>query len=260
MKNKIFAGLVGMTLAIASCFSSVSYALGELENVTLTVYMNTAGAPQGFIEEDVRRPQGIDVDIVYELQRRLMFNLKENRIFPIDRDDALERLKNGKADLVIGGVSFTTERAKHYSFTNIIYSSSLGVMYSTTHNPEFRHLVDLKGKRIAVEGNSTSNKYVERFGAEVVPIENHILGYFMVSTGAIDGLIFDRPPLEDFARTVPSLHLAVLPDEFGTDACQFAFVLAKDSPYAHIITDTIEDMRDDGTLAKILKKWNFVQK
>lgn len=260
MKNKIFAGLVGFTLAIASCFSSVSYALGELDNVTLTVYMNTAGAPQAFIEEDVRRPQGIDVDIVYELQRRLMFNLKENRIFPIDRDSALARLKSGKADLVIGGISFTRERAKIFDFTNIIYSSSLGVLYSTAHNPEFRHLVDLKGKRIAIEGTSTSANYVERFGADVIHIDNHVLGYFMVSTGAIDGVIFDRPPLEDFARTVPSLHLAVIPDEFGADACQFAFVLAKDSPYADIITDTIEAMRDDGTLASILKKWNFTQK
>ena len=49
-KNKIIAALVAASLM---AFSSLSHANGELEYVTMRVYMNPVGAPLSFIEEDV---------------------------------------------------------------------------------------------------------------------------------------------------------------------------------------------------------------
>ena len=252
-KNQILASIFSAVLSFGML--SPAHGAGELEHVTLAVYVNPAGAPQGFLEDNLLHPRGVEIDIVYELQRRLMFNLKENRIYTLQRLDCFERLRNGTADLVVGGISYTPERAKTYDFTPIFWESSLGVMYSTRRNV-LRSEQDLKGKRIGVERGSTAEEYASKLGATPVQFSNLTLACFLVAIGELDGLIYDRPPIEDFARTVKSANLAVTETPFGQEACMFAFALSKDSPYTEVISNTINQMKEDGTIASILKKWN----
>ena len=211
-KNKIIAALVAVGLMTCS---SLSYAFGEMEHVNLDVYVYPSGAPLGYIEADVTKPQGFDVDIVYELQRRLFFTLEENRIFPLQFDAAFQRLEEGSADLVIGGISFTQARAEKYDFTPI-YFRSCGV-----------------------------------------PFDNTILALFQVAEGKLDALIYDRPPMAEFVRTMPNLDLAVTNDVFGEAACEFAFAMPKDYKYTRIINQTMQSMMDDGTIDALLKKWHL---
>ena len=252
-KNKIIATLVAASLM---AFSSLSHANGELENVTMRVYMNPVGAPLSFIEEDVTRPQGIDVDIVYELQRRLLFSLYENRIFPLARDEALYRLEKENADLVIGGISYTKERAEKYDFTPIYFRSCLSVVYSKRHHPEIKSLDDLRGLKVGIKRHSTTEAYVKQVGAQSVPFDNNFNALFAVSDGRLDALIYDRPAMADFVRVMKTLDLAVTNDIFGEDVCQFAFAMPKNSRRAFLINETLEQMLKDGTVDAILKRWH----
>ena len=119
--------ICGCAALLGLMFSAPSQAMGELENVTLTVYVNPVGAPHAYLENDITHPQGLDVDIIYELQRRLLFNLRDNRIYPLDRDSAFARMQAGEADLVGGGISYTMARAKIFKFTPIVHLLSIPV-------------------------------------------------------------------------------------------------------------------------------------
>ena len=211
----------------------------------------------GFIEDDVSRPQGVDVDIVYELQRRLLFTLRDNRIFPLQRDIAFGRLENDTADLVIGSISYTKERAKKYDFTPIYYRSCLSVVYSTRHHPEIKSIHDLKGLKVGYERGSTATDFINETGGQGVPFENNIMALFQVADGQLDALIYDRPPMLDFVRTMKNLDLAVTNDVFGEAACEFAFAMPKDSRYGFLIKDTMNTMLQDGTIDAILEKWHL---
>ena len=252
-KNRVAAAV--MAVGLLAC-SSVSHAMGELENVTLDVFVNPVGAPMGFIEDSVNRPQGIDVDIVYELQRRLLFTLRENRIFPLDRDAAFQRLEHGTADLVVGGISYTKERAKKYDFTPIYFRSCLVVVYSKRHHPEIKNMFDLKGLKVGYKRGSPTLNFVEQTGGKGAPFDDNLMALFQVSDGQLDALIYDRPPMVDFVRTMDSLDLAVTNDVFGDEASCFAFALPKDSRYGFLISETLETMLADGTIDAILKKWH----
>ena len=251
LKNQIWAGIVSTFLSV--CSLSSAQAAGELQHITLSIFVNPAGAPQAFLHNDLVHPMGVDIDIVYELQRRLMFNIKDNRVYPLPRTDGFARLRNGTADVVIGGISYTEERAQIYDFTPVFWQSSLGVLYSKRSNITSEQ--DLKGKRIGVEEGSTATPYVEALGATPVYFNNLTLAAFEVANGDLDGLIYDRPPIKDFARTVKSANLDVTNSEFGQESCMFAFALAKDSPYTKIISQTILEMMADGTINSILEKW-----
>ena len=243
------AALLGLML------SAPSQAMGELENVTLTVYVNPIGAPHAYLENDITHPQGLDVDIIYELQRRLLFNLRDNRIFPLDRESAFARIEHGEADLVGGGISYTMERAKIYDFTPIFLSSGLTVVYSPRFHPEIKSTKDLKGLKIGVESGSTSEAYANKLGGNPSVFTNNILALFQVANGELDALIYDRPPMDDFVLAVPSVGLKTLDESFGEEACQFAMAMPKDSEYSEIISNTIEAMMMDGTMDALLKKW-----
>ena len=254
-KAKLAAAVAALGITLGS--ATPSYALGELENVTLTVYVNPVGAPQAFLKDDLARPLGIDVDIIYELQRRLLFNLKENRIFPLSHTEGFKRLKSGQADIVIGGISYTFERSSIYDFTPIFYSSSLAVLYNPKRNPDVHSEKDIRGKRIGVEHGTVAAEFAEQYGANLVYFTNNILASFQVSSGELDGLIYDRPPIADLAHSIPSANLSVTDNYFGDDACQYAFALAKNSPYTEVIANTMEQMMMDGTIDAIMRKWHI---
>lgn len=247
--------ICGCAALLGLMFSAPSQAMGELENVTLTVYVNPVGAPHAYLENDITHPQGLDVDIIYELQRRLMFNLRDNRIYPLDRASAFARMQAGEADLVGGGISYTMARAKIFKFTPIFLSSGLTVVYSPRFHPEIKSSQDIKGLNVGVEKGATSEDYAAKLGAKTTYFSNNILALFKVANGQLDAIIYDRPPMDDFVLAVPSVGLKTLDETFGEEACQFAMAMPKDSEYADIIADTIEAMMMDGTMTALLKKW-----
>ena len=252
LRNKIAAAMLA---AGVMAFSSVSHAIGEMENVTVTVFVNPIGAPLGFLETDLTHPQGIDIDIIHELQRRLLFNLRENRIFPLQRSEGFARLQNGTADIVIGGISRTPEREKLFAFTPVYFGSGLTVVHSKVSHPEMKTLDDVKGLRVGYERGSSAETFARQSGANAVPFDNLTLALIEVANGDLDAIIYDRPPVADFVRMVPSVNLATIDQIFNEEACQFAFAMPKDYKYADIINATIEEMLQDGTIEAILKRW-----
>lgn len=227
-----------------------------LEKKELAVFADPTGAPLAFLTHDITKPLGLDIDIVKELQRRLGFTLKEDRIFPLDRQSAFNLLDRGKADLVVGGISYTTERAEIYDFTPVFLESGLTVLYSKRFHPEIKSASDIKGLRVAYQAGSTSAHYVKDLGAQGVAIHNNTLAYFLVAIGRVDGFIYDRPPISGFIKDLPNLNLEITQDLFGTEACRFAFALQKNSPYTKAISKAIDDMIADGTMGKLIEKWN----
>lgn len=249
-------GAVLGTVALLTGFGPAQ-AQNELKNVTLSVFMYPIGSPSAFFKDNLIDLYGVDIDLVHELQKRLGFELRENRIFPINFNDGLAKLESGECDLLGGGLSFTEIRAKKYATTPIYLQASLGVVYSTLHN-NFKTLKDIRGKRIGTDFTSSSGAYydyIKKYGGEPVKINNMSLALFLVAQGRLDGILYDRMPLEDFALGVKEARLAMAPTEFGLEFARYTLYMPKQSKYSSIINATMQDMIDDGTVARILRKW-----
>ena len=248
-------GAIAAALTLGLSMSSGALAAGELKGKTLTAFVNPSGPPMAFLTNDLFHPQGIDVDIILELQKRLGFELTEDRIYPIAHVEGMRRIKDKKADILGGGISYTVARTKNYDFSPIYFESSLALMYSTKVNPGLKTLADLKGKNVGVQRNSTAESFASASGAKIHYFESNILASFFVAMGRYDAIIYDRPPLADFATVMDELNLDLTDDVFGQDACQYALMLQKDSPYRALIAKTMEEMFMDGTIDKIKSRW-----
>ena len=253
IKNSFIALMLASTALFAS---SSAQAAGELSNETLTAVIYPIGSPQAFLKDSMTHPYGIDVDVIYELQKRLGFKLKEDRIYALELRDGFRRVKAGRIDIFAGGISKTAERQKIFDFSPAYYASCLGLLYNPKRHPDVKDVGDMKGMKIGVSEGSTSAAYVQRMGGNPVPFSNPIMAFFQVYSGDLDGVFFDRPPLAGFVNDMHFAEFAVTPEgRIGRADSQYAIMLPKDSKYTEIISKTISEMIYDGTMDKILLKW-----
>lgn len=254
-KKWVITSLIFIFVCIAGINSA--QAARHLANVSLRVVLFPVGAPHAYLFDDLTKPQGFDVDVLYELQKRLGFQIFHNRILAMGAAEGLYEIKNGKADIMLGGISYDAERAKSYDLTSVMFTSSLTIMYNHRLNPNIKGLDDFRGKRIGVMPNSVYKSYLNEIGAIPVEVTNLIRAYFQIVYGKLDGYIGDRPPLDDFVHVFNSDQLTILEKPFGEQYCRYVLLLPKDSPYTEVISNEIDKMIADGTMSGLLKFWNI---
>ncbi len=245
-------------LGIAVCLLSTSKAIGSesLHGVTFRVFCAAQMAPFSFINDNWQSPEGIDIDILLELQKRLGFELENNRIIPVPQDLAVYFLQSGKSDISIGGVAATYEREKIFSFSRVYSQSALGIVKRSNDN-EITCFSSLKGKRVAVVSRSDAYDYVTSVlkESQIIEIPQLTKGFFMVYNDQCDVLVADRYALSYFVDTVPSIELTLLTDAFNLDAGRMAMVFNQNFAYKDIINQELDRMMADGTVEKINRKW-----
>lgn len=250
--------LLTVMLTMISCLVPMqAHADGEMDKVYFKVYLNPAGAPFAAFTNDITTMHGVDVDIIQEMQRRLGFLLVDDRIYPLNPDAAIPMMRDKRIDLYGGGMGFDAALNREFATLPIYIKSSLGVLYSTTHNSDIKSTQDLKGKKIGVVKGSSAEQFVTKYGGEVVYENNLSYSIFMVTQGSLDAFIYDRLVLENFIKNVAVSNLKILPEEFGRNYCQYTFYISKLSPYRRALTKTLQDMLNDGTVNSILKKWGI---
>ena len=236
---------------------SPAYAAGELAGKTLYVSVDPTTPPFSTLADDFITPIGLDVDIIIELQKRLGFEIAENRILPMMRSEQMKRIKNNQLDLVAGCLSATADRAKYLDFSPVYYDTGLSIIYSKSkYNKvtDFRKFNDAKVG--AVEG-TVSEHFIDRQlqGAQKVIFPSFMIAMIAVTQGTVDAIVYDRPLIEYFAQSMPDFNLEVIDDIYERQYCQIALGFSKNSPYTFIISKELYNMKKDGTLDAIIDKY-----
>ena len=250
---------VSMSVGVVSSVGNTAQAAVNLSNrmqsMQLVVAVDPKNPPFAELFNDFGHPEGFDIDVVYELQRRLGFDLKENRFFPMDSRAGFKMLKEKRVDLLIGGNVYNEKLGESFDHSKPVYSSGLGVMYSRDHNG-VRSAHDLKGKKVGVKHNSSAEEYVSKvLGGTPVLFDNIILAYYELSSGGIDAVVSDWPSLNYFSLCMPDFKLGMTEDIFDIQNGQFVYYLPKNSPYTGLINMAISQMEADGTMYRLKKKW-----
>lgn len=229
--------------------------LQALKGVKLKIMVETNNAPFAFLEGNFARPIGYDIDVIYALQRRLSFDLEENRFFPTSTENGFKMLELKEADILIGGITYDEKRLNKSEASKVIFSSGLSYIYSP-NTKKIDSLASLKGSLVGVKPNSPAEYYVSKvLGGKTILFHNSVLAFYELAQGKIDAVVADRPSLIYFAKTMPIFHLAVSDDIFDIYSGQFVIYLQKNSPYTEILNKTLNSLEADGTLYKLRKKW-----
>ena len=195
--------------------------------------------------------EGFEVDIVTEAAKRIGMTVE---VQGLDFQPLFAATSSGRIDVAISSITITKERLGSQSFTQPYYDSDMGIAAKT--DGAVKTLADLKGKVVGVLSGSTGEKWSKENQAaqgfaEVKGYNTQQEVLLDLTAGRVDGVVSDVPGMQ-YAFTKMK-GLAVV-DSIKTGE-QYGLMMTKDHPLLGKINDALTEMKKDGALNDIHKKW-----
>ena len=185
---------------------------------------------------------GIDVEICRAVAQKLG---REFSCETVDFDSVIPAVISGKADLAAAGITITEDRKKNVDFSVPYVKTGIVVIYKKSVG--FAGAEQLKGKKIGVQGGTTSETYAlnepkQEPGRSRSPAES----VAALKSGRVDFVIADIDPAKNCVKGEPDLAIS----DFITSE-EYAIAIKKGQPeLLKAINETIAEVKADGRLAK----------
>lgn len=234
-------------------------------NKKLVMATDPAYPPQSFQDSDGAY-KGFDIEVGQEIAKRLGAEIE----FVAPAWDIITAGNwGGRWDVSVGSMTPTAERAKVLVFPAVYYFTPASfVVHEASKATSY---ADLNGKKIGVCGGCTYDSYLQKnlkIDAEGAPPFEYVVEPGEIRTYETDTNAFDDLRLGDGVRldaalsALPTIQeaiksgypLKVMGDPVFYEPLSVA-VDKGDDAFAAKITEIVDAMRKDGTLAKLSEKW-----
>lgn len=237
--------------AASSEAASTSAAAGELTTVEagkLTMATNAAFPPYE-MTTDAGEFEGIDIETAQAIADKLGLELQ---IDDMDFDAALLAVQQGKADMVMAGVTVTDERQNVMDFTDSYATGIQSIIVK--EDSDIASVDDLAGKKIGTQRGTTGYLYCsDDFGDEnVVAYDNGLTAVQMLNNGQVDCVVIDNAPAKEFIAANPGLKLL---DTAYVEESYAIGVGKGNTELKDAINTALEELKADGTLQAIVDKY-----
>ena len=227
--------------------SADAAALTTVNAGKLTMSTNAAFPPYE-MTTDTGDFEGIAIEVAGAIAEKLGLELQ---VDDMDFDAALLSVQQGKADIVMAGVTVTDERKAVMDFSD---SYATGIQSIIVPNDsEIASPDDLAGKKIGTQRGTTGYIYCsDDFGDEnVVAYDNGLTAVQALNNGQVDAVVIDNAPAKEFVAANPGLK--VLDTSYAEE--DYAIGMAKGSALEDAVNKALEELKADGTLQSIVDKY-----
>ena len=227
--------------------ASTAAELTTVEAGKLTMATNATFPPYE-MTTDSGEIEGIDVDTAKAIAEKLGLELQ---IDDMDFDAALLSVQQGKADIVMAGVTVTDERKAVMDFSD---SYATGIQSIIVPNDsDIASPDDLAGKKIGTQRGTTGYIYCsDDFGEDsVVAYDNGLTAVQALNNGQVDAVVIDNAPAKEYVAANPGLK--VLDTSYAEE--DYAIGMAKGSVLEDAVNKALEELKADGTLQSIVDKY-----
>ena len=213
----------------------------------LTMATNAAFPPYE-MTTDAGEFEGIDIETAQAIADKLGLELQ---IDDMDFDAALLSVQQGKADIVMAGVTVTDERKAVMDFSDSYATGIQSIIVpegSDIASPD-----DLAGKKIGTQRGTTGYIYCsDDFGDEsVVAYDDGLTAVQALNNGQVDAVVIDNAPAKEFVAANPGL--VILDTSYAEE--DYAIGVAKGSSLKDAVNAALEELKADGTLQSIVDKY-----
>ena len=240
------ASSVASSAASSEAVSSAAD-LTTVEAGKLTMATNATFPPYE-MTTDSGEIEGIDVDTAKAIAEKLGLELQ---IDDMDFDAALLSVQQGKADIVMAGVTVTDERKAVMDFSD---SYATGIQSIIVPNDsDIASPDDLADKKIGTQRGTTGYIYCsDDFGEDsVVAYDSGLTAVQALNNGQVDAVVIDNAPATEYVAANPGLK--VLDTSYAEE--DYAIGMAKGSALEDAVNKALEELKADGTLQAIVDKY-----
>src|SRR5215207_7143499 len=211
----------------------------------------SGGAPYVFSD-----PAHPDRYVGYELEMVEALAAAMNRkpeFVPTDWETIVTSLQRGEFDVVVNGLEPTEDRARVILFSKPYYIFQLQLSVRKSE-ARIQKLEDCRTRVVGTLGNTAASRLLEKEGIPFKGYEDPVGAYRDVELGRVDAVLMDVPMEAFYARPNPKLKPA------GEPFMRSPYVIGLrkgDEALKAEVDRGIDKIIRDGTLEKILRKWNL---
>ena len=240
----------------ASSEAASSEAASETETAELStvepgklIMSTNAAFPPYEMTTDSGEFEGIDIETAQAIADKLGLELQ---IDDMDFDAAMLAVQQGKADMVMAGVTVTDERQNVMDFTDSYATGIQSIIVK--EDSDIASVDDLAGKKIGTQRGTTGYLYCsDDFGDEnVVAYDNGLTAVQMLNNGQVDCVVIDNAPAKEFIAANPGLKLL---DTAYVEESYAIGVGKGNTELKDAINTALEELKADGTLQAIVDKY-----
>jgi len=209
--------------------------------------------PMGF-RDDKNELVGFDIDLAKEAGKRLGLEVSFK---PIDWSAKESELNGKRIDVLWNGLTITEERKANILFTKP-YLENRQIIVVTEKSP-VTSKAQLAGKVVGVQDGSSAVEAIQKDEAaaksikEIKKFGDNVTALMDLSAGRLDALVVDEIVGRYYTGKKPGEY-RVLNEHFGTE--DYGVGTRKgDTELAAKLDKALDDMKMDGTAAKISTAW-----
>ena len=192
---------------------------------------------------------GYDVDVAKAVGEKLGVPVE---FVETPWDSIFAALEADRFDVVANQVTITPERQAKYDLSQP-YSVGEGVIVTRANDDSIKSLADLKGKTTAQSSTSNWAQVARDAGANVEAVEGFAQAITLLNQGRIDATVNDSIAVYAYLAETGDKSVKIAANT-GEKSDQ-GFAAVKDSGYLPELNGALDELRADGTLAKISQKY-----
>ncbi|OOM06347.1 substrate-binding periplasmic protein [Clostridium saccharobutylicum] len=233
--------------------------LAEAKEKGVLTVASSNDAPFAFIDSKTNEFTGIDAEIITEAAKRIGINKVEMKQIPFE--NLLVELNNNTVDMVTDGMYVKDERKKKALFTNIWYKEGEAIV--VPKDSKITSKDDLKNAVVGGQKGTAFLETAQKWKNDGLVKDVTVFGsqselMLAANTGKIDACITDGMVAGYTLSQDSSLNLKILsPYKAESTGMIAAAVRKNDTALADAINEQIDNMKNDGTILKLLKKYGM---
>jgi len=258
---KKYVGLITAGVLSIGMLAGCNNANGANAKSSKTLVMGTSADYKPYEYVDTTKSDkiiGFDIDLANELAKRTGYKIQ---VKDLDFNSLITAMKGGQVDMVMAGMNATPERKQNADFTQPYFSDQNEVIVKNGSN--IKSLADLKGKTIGVQAGTVQESIanaVAKKGGYTVQNRNRVPELIEeLKAGRFDAVIIEQSVAAGYLNNLKDLN-GVLIKEFIDNTTGSAIAFPKNSNLTPKFNEAITEVKKDGTLNKLVKKWFGISK
>ena len=261
------AGALSLAVVFAAAAAPAVAADGPtLERIrstgTIALAYREGAAPFSFRDRE-GRVRGYSVELCLRVAAAIQheLGLRQMKIewLPVDAGTRIDAVTSGKADAVCGTTTVTLSRMESVDFSLPIFVDGGSVL--VRGQSRLVRLADLKGRKIAVIGGTTTEQALVRAlnaieaPAVLVPVKDAAEGMAALAHGKADGYAGDRVVLAALKQQATNgAKLEFIGSDFSYEP--YAIVLPRNDPdFRLLVNRTLAGLYRTGDIDPIFQRW-----